>query len=344
MRNARTILIALALAAGLTGLGAFALSSSAQEAVVAADAQGIFKQDEASAWIGIGIANLNQKLADKLGITTTSGVVITNVAEGGPAHGAQLSRGDVITAVNGTAVASVADLKTALKGLKAGDTVTLSITNSSGSKSVPVTAEARPQNARGPKIGVPGHFALPFLGTVGGIIPELKDIPKGEFFQHYLGSQQRFKDKDGNVITVDVNPGTIASADASSINLNLNAGGQQLFSLNSEVKFMPKSVTADSIEDGTKVVVVSVNGEVRAVMALVEKALGDGERKDQRNGKIRERIIEAVPFESRQLGAIMDGWLERGELNRVGPGASEIESIFKDLKLKMGGAGDAGSL
>ena len=170
MRNARTIVIALLLAVGLTGLGTFAVISNAQEArhtAVTANVQGTIDQDAAHGWLGIALANLTPELATKLGISATSGVVIINVAAIGPAHDAGLLRGDVIAKVNGTAVASVKDAMQALKDLTVGGTVTLSITRTGSTSDVTLTAAARPQppQGHGPRGGAPGRpDGLPFLG------------------------------------------------------------------------------------------------------------------------------------------------------------------------------------
>ncbi len=339
MRSARTLLVALALAAVLTGVGAFALSTNAQEAkgtVAMAGTQSRPNQEEARGWLGIAIANLDQKLADKLGITATSGVAIIRVVDDSPAHDANLRRGDVISKVNGATVATVEELKNVLKDLKAGDAVTLSITNSSGTRDVQLTAEAVTQRLSRPKAGIPGHLGMPFLGAAGGIIPELRDIPRDELFSHLLGAEYRLTDKDGNPLIAKVDAGTVASADAGILNVNLNGGGQQQFSLNSEVRFMPKNITAETIKDGAKVVVVSVNGQVRAVMALVKPKAGDPGARGQRQGHPGGAF-----FEKGELRPRLDGLLERHSKDTP---RKEIESVFNDLRLKTGSGAKPDSL
>ena len=73
-----------------------------------------------------------------LGITigdTGEGVYVASVLSGAPASKAGLKVGDVITAVNGTPTPTSDDLGTVLANYKPGQTVTLSITHQSGSKS-----------------------------------------------------------------------------------------------------------------------------------------------------------------------------------------------------------------
>ena len=55
----------------------------------------------------------------------TSGVLVTNVAQYGPAWNAGVRRDLVIQRVNGTAIRSVADFDRALEGVEPGDVVSL---------------------------------------------------------------------------------------------------------------------------------------------------------------------------------------------------------------------------
>jgi S1-C subfamily serine protease len=63
---------------------------------------------------------------------SVSGAAVTGVASGTPAESAGLAAGDVITAVNATAVASAQGLTAALQGHHAGDHVKLTWTDQSG--------------------------------------------------------------------------------------------------------------------------------------------------------------------------------------------------------------------
>ncbi|MSQ15209.1 MAG: PDZ domain-containing protein [Dehalococcoidia bacterium] len=351
MHNARTIVIALLLAVGLTGLGTFAVISNAQESrhtTVAANVQGTFDHDATRGWLGIALADLTPELATKLGISATSGVVIINVAAVSPAHDAGLLRGDVIAKVNGAAVANVKEAMTALKDLTVGAAVTLSITKNGNTSDLSVTAAARPQPAQGhgPKGGALGrHGGLPFLGHIGGMLPELKDIPRDQFFSHILGGQRKFKDKDGNVLTQDIAAGTVASAQAGSMAVNLNESGQKQYTLGDDVKFFPETTTADNIADGAKVVVISLNGQVRTVVALVppQPRTGTGDVGPQRqnfdNGR-RQR--SAAGDEGKAAGFFGRGPQAQGQLGNM-PNFQDTPKNFQQRTNNSGGAG-AGAL
>lgn len=66
------------------------------------------------------------------------GAEIANVASGSPAAGAGLQQGDVITAVDGTAVSSPADLARLVRSHQPGDQVTITYSRGGNSTDAPV--------------------------------------------------------------------------------------------------------------------------------------------------------------------------------------------------------------
>ncbi|NQX34902.1 S1C family serine protease [Herbiconiux sp. VKM Ac-2851] len=86
-------------------------------------------------FLGIGVADAG----------ASAGAGVASVIEGAPAATAGLAAGDVITAVNGTAVASAEELTAVLGGMEPGETVSLAVTTASGtSGTVDVTLIAGP--------------------------------------------------------------------------------------------------------------------------------------------------------------------------------------------------------
>lgn len=89
------------------------------------------------------LSAISPRVLRNRGITATTGVVITEITASGAADKAGLQVGDVITGVDGKAVASVTDLDTAIHAHKVGDTVTLAIDRSGTQSKVKVTLTTR---------------------------------------------------------------------------------------------------------------------------------------------------------------------------------------------------------
>ena len=109
------------------------------------------------AYLGVGVATLSQSVADELGVP--EGVMVTEVREGTPAAEAGLraatgsamvdgqslpTGGDVITAVDDTAITDGASLQSAIDAKHPGDTVSITFTRDGASKTVQVSLGTRP--------------------------------------------------------------------------------------------------------------------------------------------------------------------------------------------------------
>jgi S1-C subfamily serine protease len=107
-------------------------------------------------WIGISGTALTQAKATQAGISVNKGIYVVTVVAGGPAEKAGLKAGsansdgtlaaggDVITAVDGKAVASVEELSAYISTKSVGDKVNLTILRSGQSTTVQVTLDAWP--------------------------------------------------------------------------------------------------------------------------------------------------------------------------------------------------------
>ena len=76
-------------------------------------------------YLGVDITTLTPALRQQYGFTPSSGAVVLSVASGSPAAKAGLVQGDVIVAVNGTAVTSADTLQKTIQDSKPGQTVTI---------------------------------------------------------------------------------------------------------------------------------------------------------------------------------------------------------------------------
>jgi len=98
---------------------------------------------EKSNW-GMMVQELTPQLAQQLGLESgTTGVVISDVSEGGPAAEAGLRPGDLITEVNRTAIQNMNDYQQALKKVKSGDNLLLLVKRGSGAFYAVLTPPAK---------------------------------------------------------------------------------------------------------------------------------------------------------------------------------------------------------
>ena len=107
------------------------------------EAQKITSPEEKSDW-GMMVQELTPQLAQQLGLDPeTSGVVISNIAEGSPAAEAGLRPGDLITEVNRAAVKNLSEYQQALQKVKKGDHLLLLIKRNAGSFYTVLTPSAK---------------------------------------------------------------------------------------------------------------------------------------------------------------------------------------------------------
>ncbi len=108
------------------------------------------------AWMGIAGTDLDAETAREEGLEVERGILITNVVEGGPAdraglrggedsNGQRPSGGDVITAVDGAAVAEISELVERLASKQPGDKVTVTINRDGNERKVTVTLGEWPE-------------------------------------------------------------------------------------------------------------------------------------------------------------------------------------------------------
>jgi S1-C subfamily serine protease len=115
------------------------------------------------AYIGVTTQSLYPQLADRLGLDTDTGAVVTDVVDGSPAADAGIEAGqqeiqfqglraktggDVIVAVDGDEIVGETDLPKLIAQHNPGDTVTLEIIRDGETRNVDVTLGERPENVR----------------------------------------------------------------------------------------------------------------------------------------------------------------------------------------------------
>lgn len=96
------------------------------------------------AFIGLGLAEITQQIADRLGLPETRGALALSVPEGGPADQAGIRPGDVLIKLDGDELATPEDLLGALRTKSPGQTVTVEFRRGSETQQVKVQLIAHP--------------------------------------------------------------------------------------------------------------------------------------------------------------------------------------------------------
>ena len=135
---------------GSMGIG-FAIPVSTAKQVL----EGIVKDGQVTrGWIGVEPQALSAELLEtfnvKASVLAKGGVIITGVLQNGPAAQAGIQPGDIITAVNGKAVANVTELLGAVASLKPGIAAPLTVLRKDAQSEIAVTPgiRQRPKVAR----------------------------------------------------------------------------------------------------------------------------------------------------------------------------------------------------
>ena len=98
------------------------------------------------AYMAITAGTMTEQMAAQYNIDVTQGVFVYSVVSGGAGDKAGLRLGDVITKMGDKTLASRQDLSAAMKGYRAGDTVTLTVYRGGQYIEVELTFDAQPQN------------------------------------------------------------------------------------------------------------------------------------------------------------------------------------------------------
>jgi PDZ domain len=208
----------LALAAGT--VAAVAATNDGDEPTWRSAAQEETPDENAGPWIGVVVGPSEDP----------AGLAVRHVAPESPAADAGLERGDVITAIDGEAVADFEDLANAIEAKAVGDTVTLSVVKNgveepeAEATDIQATLEARPEGE-----DIKQH--------IGGAIDGL--------FDRFVDGTFRYLDEDGNTVTVEVVAGTVSSVSADEITIDVNGDeGERSFSIPDGVE-VPEGLEAD---------------------------------------------------------------------------------------------------
>lgn len=87
-------------------------------------------------WLGVQVQPVTAEIADSLGLKAARGAIVDNPQDGSPAAKAGIEAGDVITAVNGTAIKDSRDLARTIATLAPGTSVKLDVVHQGDTRTV----------------------------------------------------------------------------------------------------------------------------------------------------------------------------------------------------------------
>jgi serine protease Do len=113
-------------------------------------------------WLGVQVQPVTSDIAASLGLKEAKGAIVDNPQDNSPAAKAGLEPGDVITAVNGTAIKDSRDLARTIGTMAPGSSVTLELWHKGETRTVTLSLGAMPNEQQAK--ADPGH-AQPSTGT-----------------------------------------------------------------------------------------------------------------------------------------------------------------------------------
>lgn len=99
-------------------------------------------------WLGVMIQDVNDSLAESLGIQGKKGALISEVVEGSPAEKAGLRHGDLVVSVDGRSIDGYLQLSRTIALLAPGTTVEIGIVRDGKSMQIPVTIAEREEDGQ----------------------------------------------------------------------------------------------------------------------------------------------------------------------------------------------------
>ena len=171
-------------------------------------------------WIGVQVQPVTEEIADSLGLKNAEGALVADAQADSPAAKAGLVSGDVVTAVNGSAVKDSRDLAKKIGALPPGSAVKLAVLSKGENKAVTVTLGKMPDERQANNVATHDGTGSD-VGRLGLALAPARDVSGA-------GSQ--------GVVVTDVDPdGVAAEHGVKSGDVILAIGGKSVSSV-SEVR------------------------------------------------------------------------------------------------------------
>ncbi len=145
---------------GSLGIG-FAIPAEMISSVIAAQKAGqVSPHGAVRPWLGFAAQSMTADIAKAMALESTAGVVVTSVVKDSAAEKAGLQKGDVITAINGKAVADQGQLRFRSGTAAIGQPLALTISRKGAPVTVTFTAESAPELPPRAPIAISGRNPL----------------------------------------------------------------------------------------------------------------------------------------------------------------------------------------
>ena len=229
------------------------------------------------AWIGAILADLTPAVAKRLGMAGQTGVVVARVLKDSAAEKGGLQEKDIVKAIGGQPVGKAKDANQAIAKATIGQPLTMTVQRGTAEQQVTVTPVEMPARVKLAAVKkrleqqVTAKREAAQRAAQLNRLPGWKDIPQEQKFSHTLGTTFRYKDKDGNVVTVQTIPGVVVSASATSITITPNdpalSGGPFAINKDTAVRVGPDGI--ESLKAGDPVSVVTADGKTALAVMKV---------------------------------------------------------------------------
>lgn len=138
--NGDAVVIGLSEAYLPPSTGAVAIGFVTPATTVTAVADQLLKSGEAThAYLGVRPADISKQIAERLELPTTSGVLVVDVTDGGPADRAGMQAGDIVTEFAGSKIENVTALLAAIRQVNPGEQVDVVVRRGEDTETLTVT-------------------------------------------------------------------------------------------------------------------------------------------------------------------------------------------------------------
>jgi serine protease Do len=153
-------------------------------------------------WLGVGLQEVDEVLAESYGLTTPQGALVSGVEPGGPAASAGLKAGDIVLSYNGQPIKTAHSLPLLVAQTPVGEKVTLGVWRGGKSVELLVRIAEMGSRAAGEPPAAPDDTARAGKPDALGLV--LKGITAAE------AKQMGLDPKVPGVVVADVEAGSIA--------------------------------------------------------------------------------------------------------------------------------------